>query len=303
VKKILLVPAIVILMLAILVTPVAAAFYSGTPSPSLSPVFGVLVDFDDEATGTPVASDDYVSVGVASITETEGLGTFARYAGTQSSPNYVGTGVGGERGTDANMGWDGTILIELIEPTNRIGIGIANDGGGPETVTIYDAASTLLETYTVPTGINVYVYFERSSPDIKFLEITGDFFAIDDLQFNAMRSPGYWKNHSDAWPVEGITVGGHYYPKAEAIELMKAKSKGDKAYTMFSALVAAKLNVLIGNDPDCYAQTIADADAWMSANVPDMDSHIKVKANSDAWEAGEPLYEALDDFNNGVPCP
>jgi len=172
------------MVLALSASPVIAASFSGTPSPSLSPVFGTLVDFDDQATGTPVNSDDYVSVGVASITETEGLGTFARYAGGQSQPNYVGTGIGGERGTDADMGWDGTILIELTNPTNMIGIGIANSQGGPEVLSIYDAGGTLLETSTAPSGSNVYTGFSRSTWDIKYLKITGDFFAIDDLQFN-----------------------------------------------------------------------------------------------------------------------
>jgi hypothetical protein len=30
-------------------------------------------------------------------------------------------------------------------------------------------------------------------------------------------TPGYWKNHPDAWPVSSITVGGVAYTKAQAI--------------------------------------------------------------------------------------
>jgi hypothetical protein len=91
----------------------AIIFGTGTPSPSLSPTFAKLVNFDDKPTGTPVGALDYLADGIASITELEGLGTFARYAGSQSLPNYVGTGFAGERGTDSNMGWDGTILIKF----------------------------------------------------------------------------------------------------------------------------------------------------------------------------------------------
>jgi hypothetical protein len=177
VKRILVVTAIVALVLAFSVSPVAADSYAGTPSPSLDPVFGTLVDFDDQATGTEVSWDDYVGLGVASITETEGVGVLSRYFSSQSQPNYVGTG--------STSGWEGTILIELMVPTNMIGIGIAKSTVGAEALNIYDVDHNLLETTTAPIGENdVYVYFERSDNDIKFLEIIGDYFAIDDLQFN-----------------------------------------------------------------------------------------------------------------------
>lgn len=111
-------------------------------------------------------------------------------------------------------------------------------------------------------------------------------------------TPGYWMNHPDAWPVDEITIGGVVYPKAEAIDIMKDPVKGDKTYTMFPALVAAKLNVLIGNDASCIAGTIAAADAWM-AQYP---VGSGVAGSSSAWKAGEPLYEYLDDYNNGLLC-
>ena len=56
-------------------------------------------------------------------------------------------------------------------------------------------------------------------------------------------TPGYWKNHPEAWPVDEITIGGVTYTKVEAIAIMNTPEKGDKTYTMFSALVAATLNV------------------------------------------------------------
>ncbi|MFC1739346.1 hypothetical protein ACFL1G_09900 [Planctomycetota bacterium] len=111
-------------------------------------------------------------------------------------------------------------------------------------------------------------------------------------------TPGYWKNHSEAWPVDEITIGGVTYLKADAIALMKSKSRGDKTFTMFGALVAAKLNVLIDNDDSCVADIIIDADAWMVDNPPGSD----VRGNSDEWDGGEPLYDILDDYNNGELC-
>lgn len=162
----------------------------GTPSPNLWPQFGTLVNFDDKAVGTPVLWNDYVSVGVASIVETEGLGFFGRYASSQSQPCYVGTGKGGERGTDASVGWDGTIVIDLALPADMVGIGVANSRGGAEVLSVYNSVGSLLESYTLAAGTNIYPYITRPSYDISRIKIYGDFFAIDDLQFNPIPEPG-----------------------------------------------------------------------------------------------------------------
>ena len=184
-------------------TPVAnAAISYGTPADTgsggsnstPSPLFGTLVNFDDKAGGTQVMLNDYVSVGVASITEITGAGAlFARYPySSQSPPNEIGTGgsydIGGVPG--APMGWDGTIQIDLTLPASMVGIGILNSSGGSETLSVYDSIGSLLESHQVAAGTNVYPVITRGIYDISRLEISGDFFAIDDLQFNAIPAPG-----------------------------------------------------------------------------------------------------------------
>jgi hypothetical protein len=111
-------------------------------------------------------------------------------------------------------------------------------------------------------------------------------------------TPGYWKNHPEAWPVEAIAVGAVTYSKAQALEWLW-RSGPDRTLTMFSSLVAAKLNVLIGNDPSCVASTIEAADAWMAAFGP---VGSGVRASSVAWKVGEPLHRLLDNYNNGMLC-
>jgi hypothetical protein len=111
-------------------------------------------------------------------------------------------------------------------------------------------------------------------------------------------TPGYWKNHLDAWPVDEIVIGGITYTKAEAIEWMETPVKGDKTLTMFPQLVSAVLNVTIGNPSSCIADTIADAQAWMTSHPVGSG----VKANSDAWDVGGPLAWMLDQYNNGNLC-
>jgi hypothetical protein len=111
-------------------------------------------------------------------------------------------------------------------------------------------------------------------------------------------TPGYWKNHPGAWPVEEITVGGMLYTRDEAIEVMSTAGGRDKTYDMFRALVAAMLNVMIGNDPSCIEDVIVDADNWMALYPPGSG----VKGNSDAWQENEWLHETLDEYNNGLLC-
>ena len=109
---------------------------------------------------------------------------------------------------------------------------------------------------------------------------------------------GYWKTHPEAWPVQQITVGGVTWSKAQAISLMEEPGRGDKTYDQFKQLVAAKLNVLVGNDASCIASTIAAADAWLALHPVGSG----VRSSSAAWSTGGPLHQALDDYNNGRLC-
>jgi len=115
-------------------------------------------------------------------------------------------------------------------------------------------------------------------------------------------TPGYWKNHADAWPVPDIIIGGVKYTKAQAIAWLGKVGK-DKTTTMFSSLVSARLNVIIGNDPGCVAGTIVKADAWMTAPpIGYGPVGSGVQASSPAWTIGEPLHQWMDAYNNGQLC-
>ena len=110
-------------------------------------------------------------------------------------------------------------------------------------------------------------------------------------------TPGYWSQPRCVWPVSEITIGGITYSKAEAVAGIKLAIKGDKRWTLFAALVCAKLNVLIGNEDSCVKEAISLADAWWA-----MYNAAPVRANSDAWSQAEPLYWCLDAYNNGELC-
>ncbi len=117
-------------------------------------------------------------------------------------------------------------------------------------------------------------------------------------------TPGYWKNHPDAWPVQVITIGGIDYSKAQAIGLMKKFDKKDMRYLMFMHLVSAKLNVIIGNSNVIIAPYIALGDEWMRTYAPNglPEKSSAVSADSYAWQDGdgEDIKDMLDDYNNGL---
>jgi hypothetical protein len=113
-----------------------------------------------------------------------------------------------------------------------------------------------------------------------------------------VRSPGYWKNHPEAWPCDTICVGGIEYTKAEAIAILETPGKGDKSYTLFSALLAAKLNACAGNCTWCIEGTLCAANEWSGEYPPGSG----VTGSSCAWKEGEPLYLCLDAYNNGYLC-
>jgi len=112
-------------------------------------------------------------------------------------------------------------------------------------------------------------------------------------------TPGYWKNHPEAWPVSSVVVGGVTYTKTQAIALLDTPVSKDKTYTMFSSLVSAMLNVTIGNDSSCVAESIDRAQAWMATYGP---TGKGVAASSYAWKVGEPLHRQMDNYNNGMLC-
>jgi hypothetical protein len=112
-------------------------------------------------------------------------------------------------------------------------------------------------------------------------------------------TPGYWKTHSSAWPVSSIVLGGVTYSKAQAIAIMKLPTSGDKTLNLAEQLIAAKLNVLIGNDSTCISTAIADADAFLAL----FPIGSGVDASSAAWTSvGAALLTRLDDYNNGRLC-
>jgi len=124
-------------------------------------------------------------------------------------------------------------------------------------------------------------------------------------------TPGYWKNHPEAWAAAAssdyvdvvgnvvyITIGGTQYTQEQAINYMGKVSK-HKSVTIFSSLVSAILNVGIGNDSSCISGSISAAQTWLHDHPVEGPA---VAASSPYWQAIEGVHKALDDYNNGRLC-
>jgi hypothetical protein len=170
---------------------------------------------------------------------------------------------------------------------------IQRPGATPEAVT--DAYVWQIEPNY--TGNNQHLYSGLSGGYEKYSLLQFEF-TVTHNDGPGTGTPGYWKNHPEAWPVDSITIGGIVYSKAQAITWMSTPVQGDKTKTMFAHLVCAKLNVLIGNIHDCIDATIASADAWMALHPVGSG----VAGNSAAWTIGAPLANMLDAYNNGLLC-
>ena len=75
-------------------------------------------------------------------------------------------------------------------------------------------------------------------------------------------TPGFWKNHPDAWPVDNLDVGCRNYVRGELIAILEMPIKHDKLLIMTHHLIAAKLNVLNGSDASIQG-AIDDGDALL----------------------------------------
>jgi hypothetical protein len=111
-------------------------------------------------------------------------------------------------------------------------------------------------------------------------------------------SPEFWKTNPDEWPVDSLIIGGVTRTKQQIILIMNNPNRTDKTRTMFLHVVAAKLNVLVGNEDSCIAADIGTADAWL-ARYP---VGSGVKSTSAAWKSIASVSTRLDAYNSGLLC-
>jgi hypothetical protein len=176
----------------------------------------------------------------------------------------------------------------------------STDAGLPSTFTLF----VLIPTDTQPSplgpdniGTNGGSGFSVAQ-NIVYGSTTNNFgFMPTSVAQPGTGTPGYWKNHPDAWPVASITIGTKTYTKAQAISWLSSTGK-DKSVTMFQSYVSAYLSIQIGNDGSCVSQTMSDGYEWLVAHPVGS----SIAGGSAAWAAGQPTQSTLDAYDNGLLC-
>ncbi|MCG8455156.1 MAG: hypothetical protein MI919_02675, partial [Holophagales bacterium] len=109
------------------------------------------------------------------------------------------------------------------------------------------------------------------------------------------RTPGYWKNHTDAWPVDALELGGAIYGVNDLLYFLNYGGP-DASSKLTRHLVATEMNLAMGSDPAAIAQTVADAHDFLEEHPPATNPQGADKNQALA------LKDDLDDYNN-ASCP
>lgn len=59
----------------------------------------------------------------------------------------------------------------------------------------------------------------------------------------------YWRSHPEAWPVTELSIGCQTYSKEELVTLLAKRARGQVGLSLVHQLIAEKLNVANGSDP------------------------------------------------------
>jgi len=116
------------------------------------------------------------------------------------------------------------------------------------------------------------------------------------------RTPGYWKNHPDAWPVESLVIGGVTYDMEELMNLLDNRTpEGERAsrdmlVKLAKFLVAAKLSLLSGAEPCDIGETVEEADEFLE------DHPLGSRLSRSQKRLAEGLKDELDAYLNSCDC-
>ena len=115
------------------------------------------------------------------------------------------------------------------------------------------------------------------------------------------RSPGYWKNHTDKWPVKSLQVGSVTYNQTQLLNLLNDKTpSGSKSNAMTVKLakfvVAAQFSVLSGAPTADILPVITQANHFLASYPPG------TTPPSNKCSSGESLKDKLDYYVNKYEC-
>ncbi|WP_433936379.1 SdrD B-like domain-containing protein [Sorangium cellulosum] len=111
-------------------------------------------------------------------------------------------------------------------------------------------------------------------------------------------SPNEWANDMGGLRVLFLTIGGRVYLNLQLVAILLRPDRGDMTYVLAKQLIAAKLNVGLGNWSTCIEASIAAADAWL--RMYPVGSNVR--ADGSPWQSGRGILEKLEAYNYGELC-
>ena len=113
------------------------------------------------------------------------------------------------------------------------------------------------------------------------------------------RGDGYWKNNTNQWAVDSLTLGNVTYTKAQLINILSGPVKGDASVILAKQLITAFLNLANGSSPAPVCNLIADANSALgSCSLP-----CGIKPNTAAGQTMIDVANNLQMYNNGQLTP
>lgn len=113
-------------------------------------------------------------------------------------------------------------------------------------------------------------------------------------------SQGFWRTHSDAWPVDELTIGGMPYSKDQLMAVLWAPVRGNAVLILAKQYIAALLNIANGSSPAPIAAELAAADALLSGvNI----TTASVRTNTATGQSMTSVAGTLDTYNNRYLTP
>lgn len=108
---------------------------------------------------------------------------------------------------------------------------------------------------------------------------------------------GFWKNQTDQWPVQTLTIGTVSYTQEELVSILSQPVRGNGLVLLAREVIVAKLNIAAGVEDDCITTAIAEADAFIGGLVPP-----PVGDDSVSPSEVSSLKELLEQYNEGELC-
>jgi hypothetical protein len=123
-------------------------------------------------------------------------------------------------------------------------------------------------------------------------------FTVVECYSGCTFSHGYWKNHSDEWPVGRLTLGTVSYTKTQLLSIFGTPVAGNGLISLAHQLIGAKLNIANGASASAIGASITAADALIgSLVVPPVGG-----GSLDPGATGA-LVTALTNYNEGITGP